>query len=71
MTDLEDISHYLEMQVDYVIGKKITFCQSTNLRKVLDGLKMSESKLTSISIDSGVANSLFFYNGNANKKIIK
>ena len=26
MTDLKDISHYLEMQVNHVMGEKITLC---------------------------------------------
>ncbi len=40
MTDLDDISHYLRMQVNYVVGEKITLYQSTYLKKILDRFKM-------------------------------
>lgn len=36
MTDLENIVHYMKMQVNHVISKKIAFCQSTYLKKVFD-----------------------------------
>lgn len=71
MTDLGDVSHYLGMQVDHFIGEKITFCQSTYLRKVLNRFKMTECKPASIPMDSGVANSLLPYDGNADKETIK
>ncbi len=41
MTDLGDISHYLEIQVDYVVKEKITFYQSIYLKKILDQFKMT------------------------------
>ncbi len=71
MTDLEDISHYLGMQVDHIVGERITLCQSIYLKKVLGRFKMSECKPASISIDPRVANTLLPYDGNADKKIIK
>ena len=71
MTDLGDISHYLGMQVDHVVGEKITLCQSTYLKKVLDRFKMTECKPASIPMDPGVANSLLPYDGNADKETIK
>ncbi len=55
------------MNVDHVIGEKITLYQSTYLKKVLDHFKMTECKLASIPMDPGVANSLFPYDGNADK----
>lgn len=71
MTDLKDIFYYLKMQVNYVISKKITFCQSIYFKKIFDNFKMTKCKPASISIDFGVINSLFFYNKNTIKKIIK
>ena len=71
MTDLGDVSHYLGMQVDHVIGKKITLCQSIYPKKVLDRFKMTEYKPASISIDPGVANSLLLYDSNADKETTK
>ncbi len=71
MTDLGDISHNLEMQVDHVVGERITLCQSTYLKKVLDRFKMTECKPASIPMDPGVANSLLPYDRNADKETIK
>ena len=71
MINLGDISHYLGIQINYVVGEKITLCQSTYLKKILDHFKMTEYKPTSILIDSGVANSLLPYDGNVDKKTIK
>ena len=71
MTDLGDISHYLGMQVDHIVGERITLCQSTYLKKVLDRFKMTECKPASIPMDPGVANSLLPYDGNADKETIK
>lgn len=71
MMDLGDVSHYLGIQVDHVVGVKTTLCQSTYLNKVLDHFKMTECKLFSIPIDPGVANSLLLYDGNIDKKTTK
>ena len=71
MTDLEDISHYLGMQVNHIVGKKITLCQSTYLKKVLDHFKMTECKLALVPMNPRVANSLLPFNGNADKETIK
>ncbi len=71
MTDLRDISHYLGMQVDHFVGERITLCQSTYLKKILDRFKMTECKPASIPMDTGVANSLLPYDGNADKETIK
>ncbi len=71
MTDLGVISHYLEMQVNHIIGKKITLCPSTYLKKIFDRFKMTEYKSASIPINLGVVNSLLPYDRNAVKEIIK
>ncbi len=71
MTDLGDISHYLGMEVDYVVGEKITLCQRTYLKKVLDRFKMTRCKPATVHMNPGVANSLLPYDGNADKATIK
>ena len=71
MTDLDDISHYLGMKVDYVVGGKITLCQSTYLKKVLDQFKMTGCNPAIICMNPWVANSLIPYHGNADKASIK
>lgn len=71
MIDLGDISYYLKMQINQVVSKKITFCQSIYLKKVLNRFKLTKCKPASIPIDPRVANSLLSYNKNADKKIIK
>ncbi len=71
MTDLGDISHYLGMEVDYVVGEKITLCQSTYLKKVIDQFKMTGCKPSIVPMKPGVANSLLPNNRNADKATIK
>ena len=71
MTNLADFSYYLGMQIDYVIGKKITLCQSTYLRKVIDCLKMSECKPALVLMNLRVAILLLPFDGNADKESIK
>ena len=71
MTDLGDVSYYLGMQVNHVIGEKITLCQSTYLRKVLNCFKMTVCKLALVPMNPEVPNSLVSFDGNADKKIIK
>ncbi len=71
MTDLGDIFHYLGMQVNHVIGEKITLYQSTYLKKILDHFKITECKPASIPMDPRIANSLLPYDGNADKETIK
>ncbi len=51
MKDLGDISYYLGMQVDHIVGERITLCQRTYLQKVFDRFKMTECNLASIPID--------------------
>ena len=71
MTDLGDISHYLRIEFNHVVGEKITLCQSTYLRKVLNRFKITEFKPASVPMNPGVANSLLPYDGNADKETIK
>ncbi len=71
MTDLGDISYYLRIEIDHVVGEKITLCQSTYLKKILDRFKMTECKPVSIPMNPGVANSLLPYDENADKTTIK
>ncbi len=71
MTDLGVIFRYLGIQVNHVVGERITLCQSTYLKKVLDRFKMTECKPASIPMDPEVANSLLPYDGNADKETIK
>ncbi len=71
MTDLGDISHYLGMEVDYILEDKITLRQSTYLKKVLDRFDMTDCKPASLPMNPGVANSLQFFDGTADPKTIK
>ena len=48
MTDLGDVSHYLEMQVDHIVSEKITLCQNIYLKKVLNCFKITKYKSTSV-----------------------
>ncbi len=61
MTDLGDVSHYLGMVVDYVVGEKITLCQSTYLKKVLVRFKMTGCKPVTVPMNPRVANFLLPY----------
>ncbi len=70
MTDLGYIFHYLEMGVDYILGKKITLHQSTYLKKVLDCFDIIDCKPASLSINPGLANSLQLFDGIADPKTI-
>ncbi len=71
MTDLSDISHYREIEVDYVVGEKITLCQSTYLKYLLDQFKMTGCKPATVFINLGVANSLLPNDRNIYKATIK
>ncbi len=59
MIDLREISHYLDMEVDFEIEKKISLPQTTYPTKILKRFQMSNCKLVFIPINHGVANSLF------------
>lgn len=70
MTNLEDILYYLKMWVNYVVGKKITFCQSIYFIKIFYYFKIIDSKSIFILTSFKIANSLLSYNRNVNKKTI-
>ena len=65
MTDLGDISHYLGIQVDLDVGKKITLNQGTYIRKVLERFGMLDCRPAAIPMDPGVPNSILPYDGKA------
>ena len=71
MTDLGDISHYLGMKVNHVMGERISLCQSIYLKKILDRFEMTLCKPASIPMDLGVSNFLLPYDRNTDKEIIK
>ena len=54
MTDLGVISHYLGMEIDCVVGEKITLCQGTYLKKKLDRFKMTGCKPATVPMNPGV-----------------
>jgi hypothetical protein len=59
MTDLGQLSHYLGMEITISPDQnQLVLTQSTYLKKVLKQFGMDESKPVSISMKSGVANSL-------------
>lgn len=71
MMDLRYVFYYLEMQVDYIIGKKNTLCQSTHLKKVLNYCKITDCKPASILMDLGVRNLLLPHDENTDNKTTK
>lgn len=58
MTDFDDISYYLEIEVDYILENKIILCQNTYLKKIFNCFDMIDWKPISLPIKLGVANSL-------------
>ena len=71
MTDFGDISHYVGMEIDYILGDRISLCQSTYLKKGFDYYDMIVCKPASLFMNSGVANSLQPFDGIADPKTIK
>ena len=57
MTNLGEISHYIDMQVDVETGK-ILLWQITYLKKILGLFQMIDCKPSSIPMNPGAANSL-------------
>ena len=70
MTDLEEISHYLEMQVN-VENDFLTLRQITYLIKLLNRFNMIDCKSISILMKSKILNSLTKYKQQANQTTIK
>lgn len=61
MTNLGKISHYLGMEVDIKVGKKIFFCQTIYLRKILVCFQIIDYNPTSVFMSQDVANFLFSF----------
>ena len=71
MTDLGEVSHYLGMEIDTNLQKKIiTLRQSTYLKKILHRYGMSDCQPVKIPISPGVANSLITPDAQADKGTI-
>ncbi len=58
MTNLGGISHYLGMEVDVDVGRKISWRQTIYPKKVLERFQMTDCKPTSVPMNPGLANSL-------------
>ena len=60
MINLDNVSHYLGMEVDIDFNKKImTFQQSIHLRKIQEKYEMIDCLSAKISISRGIINFLF------------
>ncbi len=70
MTNLEQLSHYLEMKIT-IISDKLMLTQSIYLKKMLDQFEMNEFKLVSISMKSEMINSLMSATDEADQATIK
>jgi hypothetical protein len=70
MTDLSQLSHYLEMKI-IMITNQLILIQSTYLKKVLKQFDMKECKLVSISMKSDVTNALVSATEKADDVIVK
>ncbi len=55
MTNLGKISHYLGLEVDVEIGKKISLRQTTYLQKILLRFQMANCKPASVFMNKIVA----------------
>ena len=71
MTNLGEVSHYLDMEVDVEVGKQISLLQTAYLKKILGCFQMINCKPVSVPMNPGVANSLLLSNQQANRAIIK
>ena len=62
ITDLGDVSHYLNMQVDMNLDKSnITVHQTTYLKKILEQFHMQDYKPIFTSMESGIGNLLLLF----------
>ena len=59
------------MELDYIIRGKITLCQSTYLKKVLDCFDIADFNLTSLPMNPRVANMLQPFDGTVHSKTTK
>ena len=71
MTNLGEISHYLGMEIDVEVEKKISLRQTTYLKKILERFQMADCKPASVPMNPGVANSLLPSEGQADRATIK
>jgi hypothetical protein len=72
MTDLSQLSHYLEMKIIISSDKnQLILTQSTYMKKMLKQFDMKECKLVSTSMKSDVANALVSATEKADDVIIK
>ena len=71
MTNLGEISHYLGMEIDVEVGKKIAFRQTTYLTKILEQFQMADCRPASVPMNPGVANSLLPSNNQADRATMK
>lgn len=71
ITDLDNISQYLSIEVDVDLYKKtITLWQFTYLFKILRGYSITDYRLATISITTGVINSLISIEDQVDKSIV-
>lgn len=59
MTNLGETSHYVDMEVNVEVGKKISLRQTTYLKKILGHFQIIDCKPASVPMNPGIANSLF------------
>jgi hypothetical protein len=70
MTNLRQLSHYLEMKIK-IIFDKLMLIQSIYLKKILKQFEMNEFKLVSISMKPEMINSLMSATNEADNVIVK
>lgn len=71
MIDPGDISYYLGIEVDYILGDKITLYQSTYSKIILNRFNMTDCKPIYLFINAKTANFLQPSSRTANPKTIK
>ncbi len=71
MTNLEEVSHYLGMEVDLEVGKQISLRSTVHLKKILERFQMTDCKPVSVPMNPGVANSLIPSDQQADRATIK
>ncbi len=70
ITNLGEISHYLDMEVD-IETERISLRQTTYIKKILERFQMTDCKPSSILMNPGMANSLFPSKHQADRTTIK
>ncbi len=70
MTNLRQLSHYLEMKIT-IISDKLILTQSIYLKKMLNQFEMKNCRSVSISIKSEVIKSLMSATNEADNVIVK